>query len=121
MLVDAADAAVPRRRSGSATPGAAPVLSTTKWSFDVGEPIGVSWTLAPGNRFDWIGMYGRDADPSVASYEGYVYTDARERGRGRSGARESRRWPLPPGRYTVYYLLADNYRQVASVDFVVRG
>ncbi len=27
---------------------------------------------------------------------------------------------LPPGRYTAYYLLTDVYRQVASVDFVVK-
>ncbi len=82
VLVDAADAPLSRGPFWVRPPGGAPVLSTTKWAFDVGEPIGVSWTLAPGNRFDWIGVYDRHADPGVASYAGYVYTGASEEGSG---------------------------------------
>jgi hypothetical protein len=29
------------------------------------------------------------------------------------------RWPFPPGRYTAYYLLNDNYKQIAGADFVI--
>ncbi|MGZ5289194.1 MAG: hypothetical protein ACXWE5_06895 [Actinomycetota bacterium] len=121
VLVDATDAPLSRGSFWIRIPGGAPVLSTTRWAFDVGEPIGVTWTLAPGNRFDWIGVYERHADPRVAYYVGYIYTGAREEGSGVLGRAAISRWPLPPGRYTVYYLLADNYRQVASADFVIKG
>jgi endonuclease/exonuclease/phosphatase family metal-dependent hydrolase len=121
VLVDAADASLSRGPFWVRTPGAAPVLSTTKWAFDVGEPIGVTWTFAPGNRFDWIGVYERHADPWVAYYKGYIYTKASQEGSGVLGRRVIPGWPLPAGRYTVYYLLTDNYRQTASADFVIRG
>jgi len=121
VLVDATDAPLSRGPFWVRPPGDPPVLSTTKWAFDVGERIGVSWNLAPGNRFDWIGVYERHADPHVAYYAGYVYTGASEEGSGHIGRAAIRRWPLPVGRYTVYYLLADNYRQVASADFVIKG
>jgi endonuclease/exonuclease/phosphatase family metal-dependent hydrolase len=121
VLVDAADAALARGPFWVRIPGGAPALSTAKWAFDVGEPVGVAWTLAPGNRFDWIGVYERHADPRVAYYAGYVYTGAREEGSSTLGRAAIKRWPLPPGRYTVYYLVSDVYRQVASADFVVRG
>jgi len=121
VLVDAGDAPLSRGPFWVRTPGASPVISTTTWSFDVGEPIGVAWTLAPGNRFDWIGVYDRHADPWVAYYKGYVYTGASQEGSNTLGRAAFPRWPLPPGRYTAYYLLADNYRQVAAADFVIKG
>jgi hypothetical protein len=31
----------------------------------VGEPIAVRWWNAPGQRWDWIGVYKRGADPNV--------------------------------------------------------
>ncbi len=121
VLVDAVDAPLSRGPFWVHAPGAPPEIATTSWAFDVGEPIGVTWSLAPGNRFDWIGVYERDADPWVAYYLGYRYTGATQEGAGTLGAGAIPRWPLPPGRYTVYYLLADNYRQVAAADFVVKG
>ena len=121
VLVDAADAPLSRGPFWVRPPGGAPVLDTTKWAFGVGEPIGVTWTLAPGNRFDWIGVYDRHADPWVAYYKGYIYTRASEEGSGVLGRAAIPRWPLPPGRYTVYYLLTDNYRKVATADFVIKG
>ena len=30
-------------------------------------------------------------------------------------------WPLPPGRYVVHYLLADQYRSAGSAPFTVSG
>ena len=63
-------------RSGCATSDAPPVLDTSRWRFDVGEPIDVSFTFGRANRFDWIGLYERGADPTVASYLTYRYTGA---------------------------------------------
>ena len=81
----------------------------------------MTWRFAPGNRFDWIGVYERHADPWVAYYEGYIYTGAREEGVGALGRAAIPGWPLAPGRYTVYYLLNDNYREIAAADFVIKS
>jgi endonuclease/exonuclease/phosphatase family metal-dependent hydrolase len=121
VLVDASDMRLARARFWVRTPGSPPVLSTSRHAYDVGEPIVVTWTLAPGNRFDWLGVYHRHADPHVAYYRGYVYAGARVEGRARYDAHAVGTWPLKPGRYTVYYLVNDSYRQIASADFTVRG
>ena len=121
VLVDAADTPLSRGPFWVRIPGGAPEFDTTEWAFDVGERIGVTWRFAPGNRFDWIGVYERHADPSVAYYEGYIYTGAREEGVGTLGRAAIPGWPLAPGRYTVYYLLNDNYREIAAADFVVKS
>jgi endonuclease/exonuclease/phosphatase family metal-dependent hydrolase len=121
VLVDAADAPLSRGPFWVHANGAPPTLATTRWAYGVGEPIRVSWDLAPGNRYDWIGVYARNADPSVAYYDGYIYTGATQQGTGTLGRAAITHWPLPPGRYTVYYLVKDGYRQVASDDFVIRA
>ncbi len=122
VLADATDAELSRIAFWTRDPGARPALDTSKWAYAEGEPVMVSWTRAPGNRFDWIGIYLRHADPLVDYYKGYVYTLARVAGsRSYDGATAVGRWPLPPGRYTAYYLVNDNYREIASADFVVRA
>ena len=100
------------RRSGSAN-GAPPILDT-RWRHGIGEPIEIGFTQAPGNRFDWIGLYPRGGDPLVDYYLEYRYTEAAVEGSVTFDVL------LPPGRYTAYYLLTDVYRQVAGVDFVIK-
>ena len=118
VLVDGADAELARGPFWVRDVDASPVLDTSRWRFAAGEPIDVSFTFGWANRFDWIGLYDRGADPTIASYHTYGYTGAAVEGSvtfaGGGGA-----GPLPPGRYTAYYLLTDVYREVASVDFVV--
>ncbi|MGZ8631768.1 MAG: endonuclease/exonuclease/phosphatase family protein [Actinomycetota bacterium] len=118
VLIDGVDAELARGPFWVRDVDAPPVLDTSRWRFAAGEAIEASWTFGRANRFDWIGLYDRDADPTVASYHAYEYSGADVEGsvtfRGRRGA-----GPLPPGRYTAYYLLTDVYRDVASVDFVV--
>jgi endonuclease/exonuclease/phosphatase family metal-dependent hydrolase len=85
-----------------------------------GQPIGVAWYGAAGNRWDWIGLYRHHADPNNASYLGWFYTGATIDGTGQLDQRsQDITWPLRPGRYTVYLLVDDSYRQVASADFTV--
>ena len=39
------------------------------WTYGVGEPIMVSWTDGPANRWDWVGVYAAaKADPKVDYY-----------------------------------------------------
>jgi len=121
VLADAADAVLSRARFWTRTPGSPPSLATSKHRYRVGEPIPVTWSQAPGNRFDWIGVYWRGADPNVASYKAYVYTRTSVSGTAVFDRHATGRWPLRAGRYTLYYLLNDAYRAVASRDIVVRG
>jgi endonuclease/exonuclease/phosphatase family metal-dependent hydrolase len=120
VLVDAADAPLSRYPFWVREPGAPPRLRTDRWSYRVGEPITVTWEGAPANRWDWIGVYRRGADPLVAYYKAYLYTRATVAGATTFRGGTIDRWPFPPGRYTMYYLLTDVYRQVARADFVIR-
>ena len=85
----------------------------------------MAWSNVPGNRFDWIGIYRRGADPAVASYLLWTYT-------GEAIYRYSilasttldetseGRFPLRPGKYTREVLVDDAYEAVATADFVIR-
>jgi len=104
-------------------------LSTDKPTYSVGEPITVSWTDGPANRWDWIGVYKASAaDPNVDYYLVWDYTGLHASGTvppqvdgsvtlGDSSQGEP--WPLPPGKYVVYYLLTDAYTSAGSADFTV--
>ena len=86
----------------------------------MGEPIRISWEGAPAHRFDWIGIYARDADPQVAYYKDYLYTRGTLVGSATFRGGTVKHWPLRPGRYTAYLLVSDIYLDVAGVDFVIK-
>lgn len=99
---------------------AKPSLSVGKKSYGVGESIDVSWQDAPGNKWDWLGVYRRGADPNVAWYKLWTYTDARVEGEATIDDRVSGGpWPLPPGRYDVVLLEDDSYQELTRASFVV--
>jgi hypothetical protein len=120
-LLDAAGAELSRFRFWVEAPGTQPSLSTSKNTYDVGEPIEVSWRDAPGNRADWVGVYKRGADPLVAPYLLYVYTQASIDGSGVLDGDASGTWPLPPGRYSLYLLKDDLYVKIAATTFRIRA
>ncbi len=99
--------------------GAGPLLSVPA-SVDAGDPVPISWNDAPGNRWDWVGIYHRDANPHVASYLLWSYTEATVEGRTVLDRHDVGRFPLPPGRYTAMLLVDDSYRPVARADFTIR-
>ena len=87
----------------------------------VGEPIRVRWANAPGQRWDWIGVYERGADPNVAYYLTWFYTEASIQGNGLLNEASEGPWPLDPGRYSVYLLSDDGYEILAGAPFRIRG
>jgi endonuclease/exonuclease/phosphatase family metal-dependent hydrolase len=99
-----------------AAPGAGPIVSVASDVVRVGHPILVRWANAPGQRWDWIGVYRRGADPNVAPYLTWFYTGASIQGTGRLDASSEGPWPLPPGRYSVYLLADDGYDVLAGAD-----
>ena len=114
VLIDGADAELARSPFWVRPVGAPPELDAER-RVEVGEPVAISFSLAPANRFDWIGIYERGGDPVVDSYLDYRYAGAVVEGSVSFDGPRS----LPPGRYTAHYLLTDLYRSVATVDFVV--
>lgn len=110
--------------------GAKVQLTTDKRTYAVGEPIVVDWRDAPADRWDWLGVYKASAaDPAVDYYLIWQYTGGAMAGTvhgmpagalSMDGATsEGKPWPLPAGKYVVYYLLADAYEAVAHADFTV--
>ena len=100
--------------------GDGPRVSTSRQVFGVGDPILVRWRNAPGNRWDWVGVYERGADPNVDPYLTWFYTRSSIRGAGTLDAQAEGPWPLPPGRYSVYLLADDAYDILARTGFVIR-
>jgi hypothetical protein len=101
-------------------PGGGPVIGTDRRTYLPGRPIRVAWKFAPGNRWDWIGVYRRGADPNVASYLLWGYTGATVDGSLVLGQDASGAWPLKPGSYTIYLLQDDSYVDIASAAITVR-
>ena len=96
-----------------------------------GEPIQVSWSNAPGMRWDWLAIYrvqpGSETPYSTpgcnAGYCGndgyllYEYTKTAIEGTATfsgSSATGDGAWPLRPGLYEVRLLLDDGYKSVAK-------
>ncbi len=102
-----------------AAAGAKPVLTLDSATFAKAAPIVATWRDAPGSRWDWIGIYERDADPLVDSYLFYVYTGQTVQGSVTIDASGEGDWPLPPGEYDAHYLLDDGYTSLAVAPFTV--
>ena len=100
-------------------PGDGPTVGTGTADYAVGEGIDVSWANAPGERWDWIGIYRRGADPTIAYYLLWAYTDASIAGSVMMDGAAYGDWPLPAGKYSVYLLRDDGYRLVARADFTI--
>ena len=103
-----------------ARPGAPPEVSTTKATFATGEPIRVTVKNAPGDRWDWLGIYHRGANPLVASYLLWGYTHSAIDGTFSLRPSGIFAVSLTPGRYSVYLLRDDLYVKIAGAAFTVR-
>jgi hypothetical protein len=102
-------------------PGVETTVSTSEKAYARGEPIEVSWSDAPGNKWDWIGVYKRGADPNVAYYKNWLYTEATIAGSAKiDDTASGGPWPLPPGEYDVLLLADDSYKELARASFTVR-
>jgi Endonuclease/Exonuclease/phosphatase family len=110
-------------------PQAETQLSTDRRTYGRGEAIEVNWSDGPANRWDWLGVYKAPAANSGSDYLIWEYTGRhaagtvppRIEGSATLGAgSQGRPWPLPPGRYIVRYLLADQYESAGEARFSVR-
>ncbi len=100
--------------------GTPPTVQTSQATYAPGTPIRVTVTGAPGDRWDWLGIYHRGANPLVASYLLWTYTHSTVDGKVWLGADSTGPWPLPAGNYSVYLLRDDLYVKLAGANFRVR-
>jgi endonuclease/exonuclease/phosphatase family metal-dependent hydrolase len=100
-----------------------PVLTLADRTLEGDQRLEVSWAFAPGNRFDWLGVYRAGADTKRGRILAWRYTRGTIEGSTTigPGARGSGPWPLPAGRYRVHLCLDDSYRCRVSVVFRVLG
>ncbi len=106
-------------------------LSADRATYVPGELIEISWTRAPANRWDWLGVFEASADdPEKDDYLIWQYAAGHSAGTlppttdgGATLGPESQGepWPLPPGDYVVHYLLADQYESAGTAEFSIRG
>ncbi len=91
-------------------------ISVGRRRYAVGEPIVVSWTNAPGNRYDWLDLTAADATPTTGRIWLWRYIDARIFGSAPFKAEATGNWPLPRGRYRVSLCVDDGFDCLATTD-----
>jgi endonuclease/exonuclease/phosphatase family metal-dependent hydrolase len=99
----------------------APVrIRTHRSRVPAGDPIEVSWTNGPGNRYDWLAVTPAGKGPG--SYMAWRYIDAAVHGSGSIDGSSNGRWPLPPGSYQIHLCVDDSYRcEAVTSRFEVIG
>jgi endonuclease/exonuclease/phosphatase family metal-dependent hydrolase len=93
-------------------------LRLDKPSYAPGETMTATWANAPGNRYDWLGIFQKD-EPSDDNYLYFFYVNGTVAGalditRDLVGA------DLDPGTYELRLELDDGYARLAAVPFEVR-
>jgi hypothetical protein len=129
VLVDGGGAELARVGFWVRDPNAMIEVSTDQATYELGEPIVVSWTEGPANRWDWVGVYeAAKSDPKVHYYLLWNYVGLHAAGADPPSVAGSMTldetamgnpWPLPPGSYVVHYLVTDRYRSIGSASFEV--
>jgi len=97
-----------------------PVITVTDDTLEGDQALEVAWSFAPGNRYDWLGVFRAGISAKVGSIKAWRYMDARIEGSA-PGARGAGPWPLPAGEYEVRICLDDSYRCRVSTGFTVLG
>lgn len=129
VMLDADDVEIARNSFWVRSQEATVQITADAETYDVGDPIEVSWDDGPANRWDWIGVYEASApDPKKDDYLLWGYTGGHESGSlppSVSGEMtldemsQGKPWPLPPGEYRIHYLLTDQYNSAGFADVVV--
>jgi hypothetical protein len=108
-------------RAESKQPPPRPAVAVERPRVKTGEAIDVRWTEAPGERWDWVGVYAEGSAPDT---EGktlvWRHTRATVAGGARlDGTAEGDGWPLAPGAYRVFLFEDDAYTPLASATLIV--
>jgi len=100
---------------------AAPSVEVTGARFRSGDPIGVKWRDAPGNRNDYVAAYKLDVATDYENGLAWSYVASLPEGHLQLDETTTESgWPLEPGTYVVRLVKDDGYEPMAeSASFVV--
>ena len=117
VLIDEAGTEQARTRFSILDKGGKPTLTTTTPSVKAGDPLTVSWTGAPGLKYDWIGVYAA-GDPNLYNYLAFAYTGATLDG-SMELTPDLYYQVLEPGDYELRLMADDHYVTLATAPFKV--
>jgi endonuclease/exonuclease/phosphatase (EEP) superfamily protein YafD len=122
-LLDAADTELARDTVVLVDAGQQPTLTLADDALEGEQRLEIAWSFAPGNRFDWFGIFRAGLDAKSGSIKAWRYLGGRIDGSTVMGPnnRGAGPWPLPPGDYEVLLCLDDSYRCRVGVPFRVLG
>lgn len=99
-------------RDGAAT------VTTDKQTYAPGETLTATWSNAPGNRYDWLGIYKKD-EAADDSYLYFFYVNGAVAG-SLALTKDMLGDVLPVGAYEMRLELDDGYSRLAAVPFEVK-
>jgi hypothetical protein len=99
-------------RDGAAT------VTLDKQTYAPGEPITATWSNAPGNRYDWLGIY-KKGEAADDAYLQFFYVNGTVAG-SLALTKEMLGADLEPGSYELRLELDDGYSRLAAVPFEVK-
>ena len=117
VLLTEGDQEVSRSRFWVVEPGASPEVSVDA-AVPAGDPIEVTWANAPGERFDWLGIYPAGELDIYNGYLAFAYTETTITG-SYSFTSDDFGDDLPAGEYVVVLASDDHYIVLASDGFTV--
>jgi hypothetical protein len=89
-----------------------------KQTYAPGETLDATWSNAPGNRYDWLGIYKKD-EASDDNYLYFFYVNGSVAG-SLELTKELMGDALEPGSYELRLELDDGYSRLAAVPFEVQ-
>jgi hypothetical protein len=117
ILVDEDGKVAARTRFTVVAPDSKPEVTVDAAEVAAGGTLKVRWSGAPGERFDWIGIFAA-GDPNAMGARIVRYTDARLEGEASIELAADGK-PLPPGRYEARLLRNDSYVVLAGAPFTI--
>jgi endonuclease/exonuclease/phosphatase family metal-dependent hydrolase len=119
VLIDETGAEQARSRFSVIAANGKPTLTVATPTVKPADPITVTWTGAPGLKFDWIGIYAA-GDPNLYNYLAFAYTGAVLDG-SMELTPDLYYQVLDPGDYVLRLMSDDSYVVLAEVGFRVEG
>ena len=117
VLIDEAGTEQARTRFSVIAKDGKPTLAVATPSVRAADPITVSWTGAPGLKYDWIGIYAA-GDPNLYNYLAFAYTGAVLDG-SMTLTPDLYYQVLEPGAYELRLMADDHYVTLATAPFTV--
>ncbi|MDY0872471.1 endonuclease/exonuclease/phosphatase family protein [Dongia rigui] len=97
---------------------AMPTLATDKADYAAGEPVVARWANAPGNRFDWLGLFAK-GDPAEDNYQQFFYINSAVAG-SLTLDKDLLGDALAAGDYELRLMRDDAYARLAVAAFTVK-